>query len=65
MSSKGRAVSPLGRLLRKLWRTATALMMAGMALAPFVPPPPPPPPPIVQIREASGQRRGRSGRRLR
>lgn len=52
-------------MLRSLWRYATAVTMAGMALAPFVPPPPPPPPPAAEMREAVGDRRGKPGRRVR
>ena len=51
------------RWLRSFWRVATTCLMAGMALAPFVPPPPPPPRPPIEIREDAGQARRRPVRR--
>jgi hypothetical protein len=43
----------------KLWwsclRAARNLLVAGMALSPYVPPPPPPPPRHAEQREAGGQ----------
>lgn len=45
------------RLFRAGWRIARTCLMAGMAMAPFVPPPPPPPPRHAEQREAGGQQK--------
>jgi len=55
--------SVVRRWLRSFWRVATTCLMAGMALAPFVPPPPPPPRPPIEIREDARQARRRPVRR--